>query len=338
MRWELCAGRSHLRCRRAWAGGAAATGVVLALTGAAAGQTDESLLLKPWEGSRIIEAEAQTIWMPRSAPAGSVGLSTLIDTTSDGRVRLSTEHELNPTIGYEFTRLQVRDREGRVPNGLIDVSGAVASPLFTFGPTDAWFLGARAGVGYAGDEAFGNSDAWYGKGSVSVGRELAKDEDIIFWLDYDGNRTFFPDIPLPHIAYVREVSEQFSFVLGLPDSALSWKPTRGLYVEVNWQAPFSFDATVTQSLGGGLKVFAGYHDVTEAFHLESLRSEDRLFYNANRLEAGVRYDLSVGWSIDAGVGYGFGQSLKTGFSQFGWETLAHLPDRPYLRFGATLAF
>src|SRR5262249_49087010 len=156
--------------------------------------------------------------------------------------------------------------------------------------------------------------------------------------DYDGNRTLFPDVPLPHVVYAREVSERFSFVVGFPTSSISWKPSKGLDVELSWDAPLSFDATIEQAFGNGFRVFGAYHDSTQACHLESLPEDRRLFYNAHRLEAGVRYDISVGWSASAAVGYGFGQSLKTGFDERGWTALAHLPDRPYLRLGATLAF
>lgn len=301
-------------------------------------QTDESLLLSPWEEGQRIEASGSVVWMPRSAPAGSVGLSTLMDTTSQGRIRLSEEHELNPTIGYEFTRLQIRDRLGRIPSGLIDASVAAATPLFAFGDSDSWFLAVGAGVGYAGDEPLGNGDAWYGKGTLTVGTELSKNEDLVIWLDYDGNRTLFPDIPVVHAEYVREVSDEFSFIVGLPDSSLTWKPNPGLKVELSWEAPLSFGASVEQSLGGGWKLYSAYTDVTEAYHLESLRDVDRLFYESHRIEGGIKYEPREKLSISAAVGYGFGQSLRTGFSELNWQTLAHLPDRPYLSFAASIAF
>lgn len=302
---------------------------------AALAQTDESLLLKPFESNQVLEAGASAIWIPRSTPGGSIGGSGMVETFSTGRFRLSTEHELNPSLGYDFSRIQVRDRQGRIPNALSDESLALATPLGQIGD---WFVAVGAGAGYAGDEAFGNPSAWYAKGQFTVGRELGPDEALVFWLDYDGNRTLFPDIPLPSFGYSRKLGEQADLLIGFPTSDITWRPNDRLKIDLSWEAPVTFGAEVELKLSDSWALEATYADDERAFHITGSRDVDRLFYKEQRIEAGVQWSPIPNVKVLGAGGLAFGRSFSSGFDDRDQDRIAQVPDRPFVRAQVEIAF
>lgn len=295
---------------------------------AAHAQTDESLLLKPFQDGRSLEAESSVIWAPRSTLGGSTGRTGMLEVFSTGRVRLSADHELNPVVGFDFTRLQFRDRSERIPAMLTDQSIGLASPLGQIGD---WFIAIGAGGGYAGDEAYGNPGAWYGKGQFTVGRRLNEKEDLVFWVDYDGNRTFFPDVPLPCVAYSRKVGTDAELVLGFPASEFDWGPSERFHIDLSWEAPLTFGARAELRLSKAWSLRALYASDESAFHASGAGSTDRLFYQEQRLELGVSCTPVQGLSVTAGVGLAFARSFSTGFDDRNQSRIAQVPDRAYLR-------
>lgn len=298
-------------------------------------QTDQSLLLNPWNGPGSTEVQAAFRWTPDSVPRGSAGNSSLAEYASRGRVRLDDSHELNPVLGFDAFGLSLRDRSGRVPSGLTDSSIAFASPITEI---DDWFVGMGAGAGYAGDRGLANSDAWYGKGAVTVGREFADGSALAIWVEYDGNRVLFPDVPLPGIAYADKIDESFEYVLGFPDSYFAWRPTETLEISIEWALPFTIDASIEQELGHGFSIVGSFVDQTHQFHAGRLRGIDRLMFNERRLEIGLYWSPDPRVRIGAIVGYAFDRDFSVGFDDRNADHLVGLPDRPVFSVQATIGF
>ena len=57
--------------------------------------------------------------------------------------------------------------------------------------------GFTAGGGFAGDNAFTDGSAFYGLANVTAIHSLGDDRGYMLILDYNGNRSIFPDIPRP---------------------------------------------------------------------------------------------------------------------------------------------
>ncbi|MDB5331739.1 MAG: hypothetical protein JWP03_2890, partial [Phycisphaerales bacterium] len=57
----------------------------------------------------------------------------------------------------------------------------------------------------------------------------------------------------------------------------------------------------------------------------------RLLYQQRRAEAGLRFSPTVRLSFSAGIGYGWGTKLKTGFDFRSTAGLIDLSDAPYAR-------
>jgi len=306
-----------------------------ACTAAAQAQTDQRLLFDDWrEGERVeLAAEAR---LYQSAGFSKSGTHARLDTySSKGRVRLSTQHDLNPSLGYDMYVLTSRNTGGLLPRTLSDSSVAFATPL---GNVGEWFVAASAGAGYAGDAAFGNSKAWYGKGELSIGRELAKDEHLLIWLEYDGNRLLLPDVPTPSIAYSNDTHETFSYVLGIPDSSFEWKPTAQVTARAEWSLPMTLDASVDLMLTDALSIFGQYRNSTRSFHTEALSRSRRVFFDEQTIETGLHGHVASTVTLTAAAGYAFSRSFKTGFDDRNLTTLSDVGDAPYLRFELRVAF
>ena len=136
-----------------------------------------SLLLAPWVKGNWIETNANTLIFPSGNLGANAGSVKMVEVEATGRYRYDLGYELNPSIGYDLTYLNLeqhhRDPTGpRLPHQLTDISVGFGSPVTRIG--EKGFLAATGAIGYAGDSAFENGRAWYGKGSVMVGYNLKK--------------------------------------------------------------------------------------------------------------------------------------------------------------------
>ena len=102
-----------------------------------------------------------------------------------------------PRLGWDFTYLDLNIDDVPGVQDVVDVSVGAAVELGTY---SQWQSGLAVGVGYAGNSPFGEGDAYYGMATLRVGRQITKTMDLALVIDYDGNRSIFPDIPLPGFA------------------------------------------------------------------------------------------------------------------------------------------
>ena len=212
-------------------------------------------------------------------------------------------------------------------------SGAGFSP-----PARHWFIGATAGIGYAGDAAFSDGEGWYGKGNVMAGTQLSKDSSLVLFVDYDGNRTFLPDLPLPGFMYVAKWGDTLNYALGLPINALTWTPTEKIKLSFSTYLLTSIDAEAEYKLNHNWKVFAKYATRQDSFYVSDLPENRRLFYAENRVESGIGYALGESMELEVGIGYAFGREFSTGFDDRDLHRITKVSDEPYARLGLTIRY
>lgn len=298
----------------------------------AAAQTDPSALFEPWEPHQLFNSETNLLIFDTGRLAGKS--AQLIEGESTGRWRLDQQHEINPTIGYDATWLQISNSAHIIPEHLTDLSLGIASPL---GASDNWFVAASAAVGYAGDQPFTNSDAWYGKTTIILGRQLGE-HTLLFMLTYDGNRTLLPDVPIPAIEYTGQLNKNFSYVLGFPNTSATWQPIDPLTFELSWDFPISLDATARYKLTPMLSIFAAYSSRESAFHTRDLPDDRRLFFEEQLAQMGLTWRLNKFAELTAAAGFGFDRKFSQGFDDRTLHRIATLSDEPFLRFGLTISY
>lgn len=321
-----------------------AAAVLLALPSAALAQTSPAFLFKPWQESTRLDISADTTLYPHSHLDNSQSINFNL-TSTEGRVRL-TDAELPAAIGYAYTRISL-SKNRYTPEHLDDASMAIGGPLAA---ADNWFFAMTAGGGYAGDNAFGDSNAAYAKASAHLGFELSNKDHFIVSLVYDGNATLFPDIPIPSIQTVGErhddeiwfgLGGDLNFNVGFPYTHIAYKPPidgRPLTLILDASFPDSIDVEARYQLAEPIFAFAKYTDTTYAFHVTPYPDTRRLFYDEQRVELGLTITPCPNASLTAAGGYAFSREFSKGFDTRDTDTLTDVSDEFYLRLGFELQF
>lgn len=334
----------------------------LLLTVPALAQTNIDLMLKPFAEKTPIDVNATTYVLSSGhTDNGNDYQLSIIDVA--GRYRFAPRERYDPRIGFDATYLNFDTDNPAVPDGLFETSIAVGLGVYE-DKAGGWQAGITLGMGYAGavggpagDDLFADQNAWYGKASVLVGKKLNKTDGLLFVLDYDGNRTYKPDVPIPGVAYQKlifgnpEADQQggkagpfqptLLLTLGFPFSSVHWNPIDRLTIDASFFLPDNFSARIDYDLlpQRKLGVFAALDTRREAFHWNLLRhGDDRILYYQRRAELGLRWTPARKVNLNVAAGYAFSQELTTGFDSDNEDKLTDLSDRPYLRVGLEVGF
>lgn len=330
---------SRIRCA-AWA--AAPLAALLSCTSARA-QTGPGLLLEPFPKEQLIDASAGHLMLDDGHFKKSDQGVRLNFYESTGRVRVIPGSLISPRVGWDLEVIDVDLGSGPVaaedvPGQLTDHSIGVAFPV---AKVQDWIFGVSLGVGYAGEDPWSDGSGWYGKATAVAFRQFSNRDAVVFVLDYDGNRSFLPDTPLPGIAYTRKVDDTLTFILGLPLSSVTWKPLPKLSLEAGYLPIETFDAAAGYEIAPHWVVFGNLEYRSSAFQLDALGGNDRLIFEQRRAEAGVRWgprEARETFAVTAAVGYAWGQEFAVGFDGRETDLIDDLSDEPYVRFGIELKF
>jgi len=299
-------------------------------------QTGPALLIKPWPKEQFIESSTDALFFFDSTTKD--GNKYNLDAyESIGRIRLLPGNIASPRIGYDITYLDINSNDPRLPRHLSDQSIGAG---FAFAQFEGWVAGATLGVGYAGDTPFGDGEAWYGKADLVLGKEINKNNIIGIALDYDGNRTFMPDVPLPGIQYALKMPEHdLQLVVGAPVNALIWEGADKWKVEVTYTMLDRFDARVSYQFAPHISIFGRLESRENAFFLDEIEaSNDRLIFHQRRGELGVYWSPHKWLNVLIAGGYSFDQEYNVGFDTRHESNLASIDDTPYGRLSIEFHF
>jgi hypothetical protein len=302
---------------------------------AAPAQTDEHLLLDSWDPGQRISGDSNATVFDGGKFRADQSNVRLDEGETEARARLMETYDLNPSIGLDWQWMNMRDADHPVPGQLNDLSLAFASPIAQSGP---WFAITTLGGGYCGDGAFADDRAWYGLGSFGIGRQFSSGADLLLLIDYDGSGGFMPDVPQPAAEFRSRFGPTLEYVVGLPESSLSWKPNEKFDLELTYDLLNNVQVQAQYNLTKQFALLAGYDRNEQAFADSQLPTDRRLLFIEQRVEAGVRYDPIKAVNIDLGVGYGFGQRFATGFDDRSLTNVTTITDRAYVRAAVTFAF
>ena len=293
-----------------------------------------------------------------------------------GRVRVAPQRRIDPRLGLAGTYFTINAADPALPDQFLDASAAIGFGVFQ---RDGWVGALTLGYGYAGagDELFADSNAWYPKASLVFGKKLSRTDSVAVLVDYDGNRTYKPDVPFPGIVWQKllfgrpdedaaEAAEsppdttpgvgpsrdqaggfepRLLLTLGVPYSNVNYRPIDRVTIEASWLIPDDFSARVDFDLLGNraLGLYASFDTRRNAFHWDELADGDeRVLVRKRRAEVGVRWTPAkrgdYSLNVLAAVGYAFSQELTVGFDSTDDDKLAELSDEPYLRVGLELGF
>lgn len=313
----------------------------LTLTPSVLAQTDASMRLVPWPGGQQGQVKAEAFVTPTQVDLTGGADVDLAILTSSGRFLLDPDASYQPTVGYEFVQYEIGSSDAALPDDLTDVSVAFGGSLgdIELGRTlGDWQLGYTVGLGYAGVTPFNDGDAYYGKADLFAIKAIDRDTRWLVGINYDGNRVFLPDVPLPAVTYFSRLNETTTYALGLPFSQLTWKPDEFWTVDIRSAVFFSFNGSVSYQASDDLKLFASYARRNDAFTLPTGFPNRRLLFSQDRVELGLSYDLGEHLVLTVAGGYALNQAFDVGFDSRDPSGLRDLDDSGYIRGGIELRF
>jgi len=289
-------------------------------------QVGADLLVKTWgEGAAIETTDSAMLEAQGHSKDDDIAyrLSTY---HAEARWRVFPDNDATPRLGTDVQYWDVDTHDPAVPRHLFNGQIGFAQPIAEY---QKWFVALTGSVGYAGESPFSDPRAVYETGQIVVGRKFSADKAVIVALDYDGNRNFAPDIPIPGFAYADRINDQFTYIFGLPYSSITYEPVHGLQLEAGYLLVRTFEAKVSYQFDKHWAAYTEYNDQLTGFHIDNTSPDRRLFLQTHDIETGIRWTLKPGIRFSVGGGWAFGQEFFTAFDLRGTNPLQHLTDEAF---------
>jgi hypothetical protein len=298
-------------------------------------QVGPDLLIKSWGEGAAVEGSGSGLLEAATHIKDDNASIRLSSYEAVGRWRINPDSDATPRIGFDLQYLDIETNDPALPRHLWNGQIGFAQPFLAY---EKWFFALAGSAGYAGNSPFSDSNAVYGRATLIAGRKFTTDRALVFGLDYDGNRTYAPDIPIPGFAFTDRYNEFFNYVLGFPYSSITWEPIHGFQIEAGYEFTHTFDAKVAYQLSKNWAVFGAYTDQLTPYHIDNTNPDRRLFFQTHDVEAGVRWNLTQLIRISLSGGWAFGQEFSSGWDARGLNPLRHVADAPFGKLQAELAF
>lgn len=303
----------------------------------AVAQTGAGLVLRPWRSENEPgQLQARAVFVSKGHTKNTDAKFQMRHYNASGRWRPEVGRDHTTSFGAELDYFNLTSTDPAIPERLMDQS--VAGAFLLTDPGEHRSLWLVVGVGYAGGNPFGDDQAVYGMADLIYREPIDATSAWQLVFNYDGNRTIFPDVPLPALAYERQASETLGYTIGLPASGISWKPAERWTVRATYLVPVTASAVVEYDLGGGWSMVGQFEDTTHAFTIDGDQDHRRLFLQQQRLEAGVRLRSDQRVDLTLAGGYSFAGEFNRGFDVRGLDDVAEFSDEPYLRLAVDFHF
>lgn len=311
---------------------------LLGISLTASAQTGPDLLIRPFPANRSVESQADAIRLFDTNTSNADAGFSLTSLEAEGRFRILRENIAQPVGGFSASQLLIDTDDPALPENLGDYSLGAGMGLFS---QRGWVGGITFALGHASDSPFSDSNAWYGKATFVVGKQDLWDGwGFGLAIEYNGNRTFRPDTPLPGFVFSKRLDEIDSVVtIGIPVTGIRWTPNDQWEVILNYVFPDFVDIKVTFFPLRTIGIYGSVGQRTYAFWSDTLTDgNDRIFYRQRRAELGVEWKPTENVAVVLSGGYAFSQEFTVGWDSQDDELLADVDDAPYARLLITVGY
>ena len=201
------------------------------------------------------------------------------------------------------TDLPWPDSGGPIPEELWDISFGT---MHIRELSNGWKAGGMLRIGSPSDQPFGavRDLTVMMLGCVTIPRDRDAWSFSLFY-----SPTSQVVFPIPGFAYVWRPNDRLQANLGIPFS-LDYRPTEKLAFTASYRPLNNIELLVRQSLTAEWSLFGGYRTTSDAYLLSDRhRDQDRTYFFDQRVELGLRRQLSRGWSLDVSAGYVFDRRI-----------------------------
>ena len=312
----------------------AGAGIAGALTAAAplfAVSPDVNALL-PW-GDANVESSTWGLLENKShiRNDGTSAQIGLVD--SSGRVRLADTGQYSPTVAWDSLYMALNTHSSLLPRQLDQQAMALGIPLVQSGK---WGFGAVVGAGYSGNSPYNEGQAVYGLVDLNAQYQFDHDNSLVLTLNYNGNRSILPDVPLPGIEFIHQ-TRQLTLGVGTYEY-LDYKPIDRLDIQLMYFPADTGRADIDYRLLRWLHVYGLFSSQSWAFHVDYYNHDQRLFFNMCRVEAGVDLIACRDFSLKVGGGYAFNQAFSQGYQSINETPVGQIANAAYLSLTAKFRF
>ncbi|HEY0009276.1 MAG TPA: hypothetical protein VGB55_11170, partial [Tepidisphaeraceae bacterium] len=177
-------------------------------------QSGTELLLRPMAESVRFDGTASTAYFFDTEAGDADEDFQLTRHLAEGRLRLVPGFEADPRLGFSFMQMNIHTDDALLPDHLTDVSFGLGTGIARY---EGWIAGLVVGGGHAAANTFGDDNGYYATATLLLGRTIDEFSSIGVAIDYNGNRSFMPDVPLPGIVYTRKIPDRkLEVSLGFP--------------------------------------------------------------------------------------------------------------------------
>ncbi|HQY87327.1 MAG TPA: hypothetical protein PK402_01625, partial [Tepidisphaeraceae bacterium] len=261
--------------------------ILLALASSASAETGADLLLKVFPENKNYSLNLDAAYVFNGEEEDHAQEDFQLNTfDASGAMKLTLNSVIpgidksQPRAGFDVTVFDIHDDANVIPDNLTDMSVGVGFGVLSY---KGWLAGVWLGVGYAGENVFNDGNAIYGKAGLGIGYEIDKKSSLAFFIDYDGNRTLMPDVPLPGAIYRRHLTDELQMGFGLPFSDILWTPSEQWELRLTYFIPDSFDIEANYHITKKFGIFGALNSTGNAFNVNSIAdSDERLLVYESR--------------------------------------------------------
>ena len=306
-------------------------------TAPARAQSFARLPLDTWRPNELAQTYDHIIVEPagnvNSAPEDA-NSSGVFWWDSYGRVRFNRKDDGGPFVAYRFLAIDAGTDSRFIRSTMDDFELALGAHL---GDWAGWNWSTVLGIGYSSTQPFVNSSGIFGIGHILAERPLSPNDSLVLSVDYEGNSSLLPDVPLPGFAWRHRTDDNTLYtMLGYPMSKVVWKPTPPLEITAMYTVPYTADVDVEYRVHPHFGLYADAANFFQGFVTARSNGQpsgdvtNRQFYQMRRVEAGVRIIFDPWVDAGIGVGYAFDQGFSTGYDVTNLQPIGHISNEPYL--------
>ena len=302
--------------------------VVSLLAGGAMGQSMGRLIAEPWNGNVCYQSYDHPIIEAGGHVNGDDSDSQVFGWDSFGRIRFDPDDQQGPFVAYHLLTLGLGTDTPAFKTQMDEMSGVLG---FHLGDVAGWDMGVTVGGGYSSTHPFVNESGVYQIGHLTAQKPIDANDSFLLAVDYEGNSSLLPDVPLPGFAFQHR-GEVCTFMVGYPTSYFAWMPKWNVKIAALYEAPYTADIDLDYRMN---KNYGFYSDVGNFFQ-GFVRSDSdiyhRQFFQMTRVELGLRCNFDPYWDAAIGIGYAFDQNVSNGYDIRDMRGVGHISNEPYLAF------
>ncbi|NJL30817.1 MAG: hypothetical protein HC898_03830 [Phycisphaerales bacterium] len=216
--------------------------------------TSPYLMLQPWgEGEGYFQSVDKPIFLDAGKTEATNRRTEVMSYESAGRARFNKDQRYPEfSVGYRVNSLETGLSDPLIPKSFLDIAFAAGVQLGQVAPD--WTLSLVGGVGIATDTHFDNEKAIYGIGSLNARWTITEKQTLDVGLAYNGNRSIFPDVPLPYAVFTHNLSPELMYAVGVPLSRIVWRPVEDLTLTLGYMVPYNINFEAAYQICSGFRL------------------------------------------------------------------------------------